>query len=64
MPKAILRDVLFLIIGLIALVVFNSGMLEGWLVLLFTGVLLIGSVYAVEAMVKFWSRKDVNNRAT
>lgn len=63
-PKAIWRDVLFLIVGAISLPVFNSGMLEGWVVLLITGVLLIGSVYAVEAVEKLGARRGTNNRAT
>lgn len=62
-PKAMWRDVLFLITGLISLLMFNSGMLGGLGVLLLTSVLLIGSVYAAEAAERLRAGRGANNRA-
>ena len=61
--KAIWRDMLFLLSGLISLYIFNLRIWDNWIVWLIASALVIGSVYAVQVIERFRALRGENNRA-
>jgi hypothetical protein len=62
--KSLLREMFFLITGLIGFYIFSLRLLNNWIIMAGISVMLILSVYATEAIGILLSRRFGNNDAT
>jgi hypothetical protein len=62
--KNLIRDLLFLISGLVGFCIFSNRLLNNWIIMALMCVLVIGSVYLTEGLVKLLGKRAPDNGAT
>ena len=64
LTKYVWRNVLQLAVGVLSLIIFNSGRVASWMLLLMATALLLGGIYCLEAIEKHRSRRENAHRTT
>ena len=62
--RNLIRDLLFLLSGLVGFYIFSNRLLSNWLIMALMCVLVIGSVYLTEGLLKLFGKRAPNNGAT
>ena len=62
--KLLWRDIFFLVAGVIGWYIFSARLVNNWLVMIMTLILLVLGVYAAEVIERKASKRGANNHAT